>query len=83
MTTIVKAILSRVLTNEVVNQIRWQSSEAKEYGNAPDAREPIINEILDFMRANGIEFTISSEVPKAYRERLYDKYNREGWPCER
>lgn len=62
MNSIMKGILSRLLSQEIANQERWQQDEIKKYGKQQIDRDKIIKNIKDFMRENEIEFS----------ERCYD-----------
>lgn len=63
MNSIMKGILSRLLSQEIANQERWQENEIKEFGKQQIDRDKIIKNIKDFMKENEIEFS----------ERCYDE----------
>lgn len=63
MNSIMKGILSRLLSQEIANQERWQQDEIKKYGKQQIDRDKIIKNIKDFMRENEIGFS----------ERCYDE----------
>lgn len=55
MTPTIKAIMTRILNQEIEQQRKWQQSEAKAgFGGMTD-REAIITEIKQFMEENGIK----------------------------
>ena len=57
MNKIMKGILSRLLSQEIANQERWQQDEIKKYGKQKLDRDKIIKNIKDFMKENEIEFS--------------------------
>ena len=63
MNNIMKGILSRLLSQEIANQERWQQNEIKEFGKQQIDRDKIIKNIKNFMKENEIEFS----------ERCYDE----------
>lgn len=63
MNSIMKGILSRLLSQEIANQERWQQDEIKKFGKQQIDRDKIIKNIKDFMRENEIGFS----------ERCYDE----------
>lgn len=56
MDNVMKGILSRVLSQELANQEKWQQKEVKEYGADLAERDEIKAIINKFMEENDIEF---------------------------
>lgn len=56
MTTLMKGILGRVLSQEIAHQENWKKDDIERFGEDKVARDDIINKIKEFMKENDIEF---------------------------
>lgn len=53
---IMKQILSRVLSEEVGRQEKWQDDDMERFGRDVSGRDNVISAIREFMTKEGIEF---------------------------
>ena len=58
MSEFMKAILGRVLREEIHNQLEWKKEEVEHWGFSGKDRDANINEIKQFMKDNGIEVVV-------------------------